>query len=104
MTVNTTEESNRVIVEIVGEVDLYNAPKVRDTINELMDKDKINIIIDLDEVDYIDSSGIGVLISSATDIKDLGGTLKLKCNSPNVKRVFELTRLVDFFDIVSTID
>lgn len=101
MTVNSSEEGDKVIIQIVGEVDLYNAPKVRDAINEYIDKNKLDILIDLDEVDYIDSSGIGVLISSATDIKDIGGNLTLKCNSPNVKRVFELTRLVDFFNIIS---
>lgn len=101
MTVNSREEDGKIIIQIVGEVDLYNAPKVRDAINQFMDRNKLDIIVDLDEVDYIDSSGIGVLISSATDIKDLGGKLTIKCNSPNVKRVFELTRLVDFFDIIS---
>jgi anti-sigma B factor antagonist len=101
MTVNSIEDDDRIVIQIVGEVDLYNAPKVREAISQFMDKNKLHILVDLDEVDYIDSSGIGVLISSATDLKDLGGTLQLKCNSPNVKRVFELTRLVDFFDIIS---
>lgn len=100
MTVNCSESNDNVIIQIIGEVDLYNAPKLRNAINNYIDKNILNILVDLDQVDYIDSSGIGVLISSTTDIKALGGTLKLKCNSPNVKRVFELTRLVDFFDIV----
>ncbi len=100
MNIKVTEEKDVVVLEIEGEVDLYNAPELREILKGFMDKDKLDILIDLNKVDYIDSSGIGVLISLATDLKDMHGSLVLKSPSPNVLRVFELTQLVNFFTII----
>ena len=99
MEINRRESGEIVIFDINGEIDLYNAPEIKENIKEEMNKTKVNIIINLDKVSYIDSSGIGVLISSLSNLKKVGGALKLINVYASVRKVFELTKLTSFFDI-----
>jgi len=104
MEINRRENNNIVILDINGEIDLYNAPDIKDTIKELIDEEKRQIIINLEKVSYIDSSGIGVLISSLSNLKKVGGALKIINVYASVKKVFELTKLTSFFDIFDSED
>ena len=99
MEIKNREVKGIVILDIKGEVDLYNAPDIKDTIKGCIDKGKKEIIINLKEVSYIDSSGIGVLISSLSNLKKISGSLKILHVYDSVKKVFELTKLTSFFDI-----
>jgi anti-sigma B factor antagonist len=99
MEINRRESGEIIIFDINGEIDLYNAPEIKDKIKDEMNKNKVNIIINLDKVSYIDSSGIGVLISSLSNLKKVGGALKLINVYASVRKVFELTKLTSFFDI-----
>ncbi len=99
MEINKREVGEIIVFDITGEIDLYNAPEIKEKIKEEMNKNKVNIIINLDKVTYIDSSGIGVLISSLSNLKKVGGALKLINVYASVRKVFELTKLTSFFDI-----
>ncbi|MGC8765131.1 MAG: STAS domain-containing protein [Brevinematia bacterium] len=99
MEINRREVGEITIFDITGEIDLYNAPEIKEKIKEEMNKNRVNIVINLDKVTYIDSSGIGVLISSLSNLKKVGGALKLINVYASVRKVFELTKLTSFFDI-----
>ncbi len=100
MDINIRElEKQILVIDITGEIDLYNAPEIKKQIRGQMDAGRRNIIINLDRVSYIDSSGIGVLISSLSQIKKTGGGLKIINVYGAVRKVFELTKLTGFFDI-----
>ena len=100
MDIQIREIKNSIIVlDINGEIDLYNAPEIKKKIKEQMEASKNNIIVNLDKVSYVDSSGIGVLISSLSQLKKVGGGLKIINVYASVKKVFELTKLTSFFDI-----
>ncbi len=99
MEIYRREVGDVVIFDINGEIDLYNAPEIKEKIKDEMNKNKVNVIINLDRVSYIDSSGIGVLISSLSNLKKIGGALKLINVYASVRKVFELTKLTSFFDI-----
>ncbi len=104
MEINRRESGDVVIFDINGEIDLYNAPEIKEKIKDEMNNGKVNIIINLDKVSYIDSSGIGVLISSLSNLKKVGGALKLINVYASVRKVFELTKLTSFFDIYDSED
>ncbi|MEK6794446.1 MAG: STAS domain-containing protein [Spirochaetota bacterium] len=93
-----------IILDIKGEIDLYNAPDIKDNIKTQIDKGKKKIIINLKGVSYIDSSGIGALISSLSNLKKVGGGLKIIHVYDSVKKVFELTKLTSFFEIYNNED
>jgi anti-sigma B factor antagonist len=99
MEIYRREVGDVVIFDINGEIDLYNAPEIKEKIKDEMNKNKVNVVINLDRVSYIDSSGIGVLISSLSNLKKIGGALKLINVYASVRKVFELTKLTSFFDI-----
>ena len=99
MKINSREKSNVVILDISGEIDLYNASEIMSTMNKLCESKRYNVIINLSEVEYIDSSGIGVLISGSMRLKEHQRELKLINVYTPVKKVFELTNLTSFFDI-----
>ena len=88
-----------VILDISGEIDLYNAPEIKDIINGLIEEKKFNVIINLEKVPYIDSSGIGALIPSLSNLKKYQGGLKIINVFASVRKVFELTKLTSFFEI-----
>ncbi|MBP7901653.1 MAG: STAS domain-containing protein [Spirochaetes bacterium] len=99
MEINRRESADIVVLDISGEIDLYNAPEIKDTINQLIEDQKYNVIINLEKVSYIDSSGIGALISSLSSLKKYQGGLKIINVYASVHKVFELTKLTSFFEI-----
>ena len=99
MEITQRENGGIVILDIQGEIDLYNAPEIKDNIQKLIEAQKYNIIINLEKVSYIDSSGIGALISSLSNLKKYQGGLKIINVYASVKKVFELTKLTSFFEI-----
>ncbi|HPS57436.1 MAG TPA: STAS domain-containing protein [Spirochaetota bacterium] len=99
MDISSRAKGEVVILDISGEIDLYNAPEIKDIVNKLIEQKKYNVIINLKEVTYIDSSGIGALISSLSNLKKYQGGLKIINVFASVKKVFELTKLTSFFEI-----
>jgi anti-sigma B factor antagonist len=87
------------IYDVEGEIDLYHAPKLRDMIKESILEGKLKFILNLEKVSYIDSFGIGVLISSLTNLKTKQGNLFILKMGPQVKKVFDLSRLSGFFSM-----
>ena len=92
------------IFDIDGEIDLYNAPNIKKEVENCMQKGNKKITINLKNVSYIDSSGIGALISILSNLKKVGGELKLLHVYDSVKKVFELTKLTSFFQIYENED
>ena len=99
MEINSRETGNIVILDIMGDIELYNASAIMNTINRLCEEKKYNIIINLKGVNYIDSSGIGVLISGLLHLKEHKKGMKLINLYASVRKVFELTNLTSFFEI-----
>ena len=104
MDISSRVRGDVVILDISGEIDLYNAPEIIDIVNKLIDQKKYSVVINLKEVTYIDSSGIGALISSLSNLKKYHGGLKIINVFASVKKVFELTKLTSFFEIYDSED
>jgi len=104
MDITKRTKDDVVILDISGEIDLYNAPEIKDIINSLIEEKKFNVIINLEKVTYIDSSGIGALISSLSNLKKYQGGLKIINVFASVRKVFELTKLTSFFEIYDSED
>jgi len=85
-------------------LDAHNSDQLKTEMNQLFDKDTKDVVIDLKEVRFIDSSGLGVLVSGYKNSSTRQGTLKLSGLQTQVKSMFELTRLHRVFDIFSTVD
>jgi anti-sigma B factor antagonist len=100
MNISTREVSHVTIVDIHGRITLGDETgKLRDTVRQLIAAGKQKIILNLAQVDYIDSSGVGELVSSYTAVRNAGGELKLLALTKKVQDVLYVTKLYTVFDI-----
>ena len=77
-------------LEVQGEIDVANADELRTHISEALNFGPTQLIINMAEVSYIDSTGIGVLVGGAHSAQDAGAVLRVENPQPSVKRVFTL--------------
>ena len=98
------EAQGVVLLDLAGEVDLYNAGALKETVREIIAVGKHRIIINMQNVPYIDSTGIGVMLSFLQPLRQQQGDLKLVSLSAAVTKVFQLTNLVKFFSIFDSED
>jgi len=88
------------IVSVGGELDLYTAPQLRDAVAGVLEDDGPRIAIDLTDVGFIDSSGLGVIVSSLTKARDQGGDLALV--APPASSLTKLLTLIGLDATIST--
>lgn len=87
------------IIDVKGDMDLYNAQELKEAVNKILAKRVSKIVINLEEVDYIDSSGIGALIHVFGETKKAGIRLKFSHVHGSVAKVIKLTKLMNYFPI-----
>jgi anti-sigma B factor antagonist len=87
------------VIDITGEMDLYNAFKLKDIVTEMIARKIREFVINLENVDYIDSSGIGALLTVHAELKKRGLALRFASVKGSVKRVIELTKLIGYLPI-----
>jgi len=105
MQLNMTEQGDIVKISIEEErMDAHNSGDLKEQMLQLFDEGKCNLVIDLSAVRFIDSSGLGSLVSGFKNASAREGSLKLCCLQPQVRSMFELTRLHRVFEIFSTQD
>ncbi|MDR2211957.1 MAG: anti-sigma factor antagonist [Spirochaetaceae bacterium] len=92
------------IIDVLGEMDLYNSYKLKELIMKMIEKKIERFIINLEDVEYIDSSGIGALIYITSTIKKVNLKLAITNVHGSVKKVIELTKLSGFFPILQTLE
>lgn len=100
-----TEHSGAMCTMVLaGEVDVYTSPRLKQELLELVDAGCMDIVIDLDALGFIDSSGLGVLVSGLRRVKEHGGTLRLVCTNEAILKIFRITGLDKVFPLFSTLE
>jgi len=89
------------ILPLEGEIDLHVAPRVESALGRIIKKRPDHVIVDLSGVNFIDSSGLAVLINAMQDVQKYGGKLSLAGISADVRSIFEMARLDQVFLIDS---
>ena len=90
---------NLAIVEVEGEIDLNTSDIFRNELYKVIDEGYKKLIISLDKVKYIDSTGLGILIGALKKMRMNGGKLTVVCSLPQIKKVFTITGLVDILGL-----
>ena len=100
VTIESREVSKVSILDVKGRIVLgEEIHQLRDAVRSLIDQGKKKIILNLAEVDYIDSSGVGELVSAFTTVRSSGGELKLLNLSQKVQDILHVTKLYTVFDV-----
>ncbi|MDT5025997.1 MAG: anti-sigma factor antagonist [Micromonosporaceae bacterium] len=100
----TRSVSDRVVLEIGGEIDVYTAPRVRERLVEMVGAGDAHIVVDLGRVDFLDSTGLGVLVGAHRRVRAGGGSLNLVCPHERLLKIFRITGLDTVFEIHSSVD
>jgi anti-sigma B factor antagonist len=100
MKASTRQVDGVTIVDLSGRITLGEGSVVlRDTIKDLLSKGQKKILLNLGDVSYIDSSGIGELVSAFTSVRNQGGELKLLHLTKKVHDLLQITKLYTVFDV-----
>jgi anti-sigma B factor antagonist len=92
------------VLAVKGEIDVYSAPRLRERLVELVSEGHRQIVVDLEAVDFLDSTGLGVLVGGLKRLRSHGGDLSLVCTQPRILKVFEITGLTTVFSIATSVD
>lgn len=84
-----------------GEVDVYTAPRLKEELVEMIESGCVNVLVDLENVGFIDSSGLGVLVGGLRRAKERDGAVRLVCTRENILKIFTITGLDKVFPIFS---
>ncbi|KRF14969.1 STAS domain-containing protein [Nocardioides sp. Soil796] len=104
LTLVTREVDGATIVAVEGEIDVYTAPKLRDKITELVADGSHHLIIDMEGVEFLDSTGLGVLVGGLKKVRAHDGSLQLVCNQDRLLKIFRITGLAKVFAIHASAD
>lgn len=100
MKVSTRQVDGITILDLSGRITLgEGSVTLRDAVRDVLGKGEKHILLNLGDVSYIDSSGIGELVSAFTSVKNAGGDLKLLSLTKKVKDLLQITKLYTVFDV-----
>lgn len=105
MKIKQVEKYNAVVIELVGNV--MGGPEAQefsDMLHKCIDDNKKNVVIDLAETKFMNSSGLGMLISGYTTMKNGGGALKLANATEKIESLLVITKLITIFENFSSVD
>ena len=90
------------VISLSGEVDLYTAPEFKQQLLEVIGQGGKDIVVDLSDTTFIDSTTLGVLVGGVKRLRPAGGQLTLVCSDRNITKIFEITGLDRVFTIYPT--
>jgi anti-sigma B factor antagonist len=99
LTLSTHEADGTTVVAVGGEIDVYTAPRLRDKFTELVAAGSYDIIVDMQNVEFLDSTGLGVLVGGLKKVRAHEGSLDLVCNQDRLLKIFRIIGLAKVFVI-----
>jgi len=94
-----TEGEETAVLSLAGEVDVANAEQVRDAALKLMSGGIKHLVVDLNAMEYMDSTALGMLVGLQKRMKESGGEVAIAGPKPQIRRLFEITGLTQVFRI-----
>src|SRR6266566_2771618 len=91
------------LLTLRGEIDVYTAPRLRQTLIDLVEGGATDIVVDMEKVDFLDSTGLGVLVGGLKRVKDREGTMKLVATQDRILKIFDITGLAKVFPIFGSL-
>ena len=92
------------VVDVGGEIDIYTAPRLRELLIDLVSKNNYQLVVNMDKVEFVDSTGLGVLVGGLKRVRAHDGSLDLVCTRERILKIFRITGLTKVFAIHQTVD
>jgi anti-sigma B factor antagonist len=100
----TTQRDGVAVLTLRGEIDVYTAPRMRQAIVDLVDAGSLNIVVDMEKVDFLDSTGLGVLVEGLKRVRTRNGNLSIVVTQDKILKIFDITGLNKAFPIHSSLE
>jgi anti-sigma B factor antagonist len=100
----TRSVSDHVVLEIGGEIDVYTAPRLRERLTVMLAAGEKHIVVDLGRVEFLDSTGLGVLVGTHRRLRASEGSLNLVCPHERLLKIFRITGLDTVFSIHPSVE
>ncbi|MGA9101622.1 STAS domain-containing protein [Aeromicrobium sp.] len=91
------------VIEVGGEIDVYTAPRLREGIVAAIEAGHTRLVIDVEKVEFLDSTGLGVLVGALKKVRADGGTLDIVCTQERILKIFDITGLDKVFGLHTTV-
>src|SRR5204863_2785936 len=104
LSLSTRTEGDRTVVTVGGEIDVYTAPKLREQLIDLVSSGKYHLVVDMEGVDFLDSTGLGVLVGGLKRVRAHEGSLRLVCTQERILKIFRITGLTKVFPIHDSVE
>ncbi len=92
------------VIDVQGEIDMYTAPRLRELLIDLVSTGSYQLVVNLDKVGFLDSTGLGVLVGGLKRVRAHDGSLDLVCTQQRILKIFRITGLTEVFGIYETVD
>jgi anti-sigma B factor antagonist len=92
------------VVTVEGEIDIYTAPRLRELLIDLAGQGSYQLVVNLEKVGFLDSTGLGVLVGGLKRVRPHDGSLDLVCTQERILKIFKITGLTKVFGIYQTAD
>jgi anti-sigma B factor antagonist len=99
LTLAIDDVDGRDVIRVTGDVDIDTAPSLRYAVRDLLDQGRRALVVDISSVDFIDSTGLGVLVGALKDTQKRHGTLELVCTQRRMLSLLRLTGLDEAFTV-----
>ena len=99
LSITRADHGDRTVVHLGGEIDVYTAPLVREKLDEQIQAGRTDLVVDLTEVSFLDSTGLGVLVGRLKLARTRGGSMRLVGTDDRDLKVFSITGLDKVFEI-----
>ncbi|MEJ7628893.1 MAG: STAS domain-containing protein [Nocardioidaceae bacterium] len=104
LSLSTRESAGTYIVDIGGEIDVSSSSKLRERLVGLVNEGALRLVVNLEGVEFIDSTGLGVLVGILKRIRARDGSLAIVCSNDALLRVFTITGLEKVFAIYPSLE
>jgi anti-sigma B factor antagonist len=92
------------VIDVEGEIDIHTAPRLRDLLIDLASKNNYQLVVNMQKVEFLDSTGLGVLVGGLNRVRPHDGSLDLVCTRERILNIFKITGLTKVFGIHETVD
>ena len=103
LSVSSSEQDGVTVVHVAGEIDVYTAPLLREVLDKQIAEGRTDLVVDLEKVTFMDSTGLGVLVGRLKLVRGQNGSLRIVSAEERILKVFSITGLDKVFHIYPSI-
>jgi len=104
LAIETSRRGDTAVLRVAGEDDVFTAPQLREALVGALDEGARDVVVDLEGVDFLDSTGLGVLVAGLKRVRQHGGDLSLVCTREHILKILDVTGLIKVLTVHDSLE